>query len=95
MATQVTYTQARSNLATLLDEVTDNREIITITRRNGENVAMIAEDELRSLLETSYLLRSPANAERLSKAIERSRKRQGKAMSIEDLRREVGLEQED
>ncbi len=92
MATQVTYTQARSNLATLLDEVTENREVVTITRRNGDNVAMIAEDELRSLLETSYLLRSPANAERLSKAIERSKKRQGKAMSIEDLRREVGLE---
>ena len=95
MATQVTYTQARSNLATLLDEVTDNREIVTITRRNGENVAMIAENELRSLLETSYLLRAPANAERLSKAIERSKKRQGKAMSIEGLRLEVGLEQED
>jgi antitoxin YefM len=95
VATQVTYTQARSNLATLLDEVTDNREIITITRRNGDNVAMIAEDELRSLLETSYLLRSPANAERLSKAIDRSKKRQGKAMTIEDLRREVGLEQKD
>lgn len=95
MATQVTYTQARSNLASLLDEVTDNREIVTITRRNGDNVAMIAEDELRSLLETSYLLRSPANAERLSKAIDRSKKRQGKAMSIEALRREVGLGKED
>jgi antitoxin YefM len=89
---QVTYTQARSNLATLLDEVTQNREIITITRRNGDNIAMIAEDELRSLLETSYLLRSPANAERLNNAVERSKKRQGKAMSIETLRREVGLE---
>lgn len=92
MATQVTYTQARSNLATLLDNVIENREIVTITRRNGDNVAMIAEDELRSLLETSYLLRSPANAERLTKAIERSKKRQGKAMSIEALRLEVGLE---
>jgi antitoxin YefM len=92
VATQVTYTQARSNLATLLDNVIENREIVTITRRNGDNVAMIAEDELRSLLETSYLLRSPANAERLTKAIERSKKRQGKAMSIEALRLEVGLE---
>lgn len=92
MATQVSYTQARSNLATLLDEVTQNREIITITRRNGDNVAMIAEDELRSLLETSYLVRSPANAERLNKAIERSKKRQSKAMSIKDLQLEVGLE---
>ncbi len=92
MATQVTYTQARSSLATLLDEVTENREVVTIIRRNGDNVAMIAEDELRSLLETSYLLRSPANAERLSKALERSKKRQGKALTLEALRHEVGLE---
>lgn len=95
MATQVTYTQARTNLATLLDEVTDNREIVTITRRNGENVALIAEDELRSLLETAYLWRSPANGERLSKAIERSKKRQGKLMSLEALKHEVGLDEKD
>ncbi|HFE66169.1 MAG TPA: type II toxin-antitoxin system Phd/YefM family antitoxin, partial [Chloroflexi bacterium] len=39
MAIQVTYTQARENLAKFWDMVTLNRETIIITRRGAENVA--------------------------------------------------------
>ena len=72
MALQTTYTQARTQLATLLDEVVNNREIVIIQRRGSEDVAMIAADELSSLLETAHLLRSPKNAERLLAALARS-----------------------
>ncbi|MDO9309546.1 MAG: type II toxin-antitoxin system Phd/YefM family antitoxin, partial [Deltaproteobacteria bacterium] len=65
---QTTYTNARANFAGLCDEVTENREIVLIRRRNGSNVAMIAADELQSLVESSYLMRSPKNAERLLSA---------------------------
>ena len=38
---------------------------------------MIAADELASLTETAYLLRSPQNAERLLSALGRALKNQG------------------
>ena len=44
------------------------------------------------LLETSHLLRSPKNAERLLAAFEKARKREGKPQSIDDLKEEVGFE---
>ena len=92
MTIQTTYTQARDGLAKLLDQVTHNREVVIIQRRGEEEVAMIAADELQSLMETAYLLRSPANAERLLSALGRSLKNEGLAMSLDELRREAGLE---
>jgi PHD/YefM family antitoxin component YafN of YafNO toxin-antitoxin module len=33
MSTSLTYTQARANLATILDEVSNNKEIVIIKRK--------------------------------------------------------------
>ncbi len=87
MTIQTTYTQARDGLAKLLDEVTHNREVVIIQRRGEEEVAMIAAAELESLMETAYLLRSPANAERLLTALGRALKNEGSPESLDDLRR--------
>lgn len=95
MTIQTTYTQARASLAKLLDEVTQNREVVIIQRRGAEDVAMVSADELSSLLETAYLLRSPKNAERLISALGRALKEEPTPMTIEELRREVGFGQED
>lgn len=95
MTVEFTYSSAREQLATLLDRVTKNREVVIIQRRGGEDVAMIAADELASLTETAYLLRSPQNAERILSALARALKNEGKTQSIDDLRRGVGLEDEE
>lgn len=92
MTIHTTYTQARDGLAKLLDQVTHNREVVVIQRRGEEEVAMIAASELESLMETAYLLRSPANAERLLSALGRALKNEAQAQSVEALRREVDLE---
>ena len=92
MAIQTTYTNARARLASLIDEVIKNREVVIIQRRGSEDVAMIAADELSGILETAHLLRSPANADRLSTALERARKQEGSPQSIDELRSEVGLD---
>jgi antitoxin YefM len=94
MTIQTTYTQARENLAKLLDEVTQNREVVVIQRRGSEDVAMISAAELESLMETAYLLRSPKNAERLLTALGRALKNENSPQSIEQLRREVGFDSE-
>jgi antitoxin YefM len=92
MAIQTSYTQARANLASLLDQVTKNREVVIIQRRGGEDVAMITADELAGILETAHLLRSPVNTKRLLTALDRVRKQSGTSQTIEDLRTEVGFE---
>jgi len=94
METQTTYTKARANLAKLCDQVTDNRDIVIISRRTGGDVALIAADELSSILETLHLLRSPKNADRLLLALKDARTRKGKRQSVSSLRREVGIGEE-
>jgi len=77
MTIQLSYTNARKQLTTLLDRVTKDREIVIIQRRGSEDVAMIAADELASLTETAYILRSPQNAERIFSALARALKTEG------------------
>lgn len=59
MTIETTYTQAREQLKTRMDRAVDDREVILVRRRSGDAVAIIAADELASLLETAHLLRSP------------------------------------
>lgn len=91
MAIHTTYTHARANLAKLCDQVTADREVVIIERRNGHSVAMLDAAELSSLLETAHLLRSPRNAHRLLAALERARAGTVEPQSIESLRHELGL----
>ena len=88
-------TDARNNFFKLLDLVTQNNQVYIINRRDGENVALITESDLRSLVETVYLLRNPANASCLLDAIEESKTGKIKPQSIEELQRELGFEQEE
>jgi len=94
MAIQTTYTKARANFAKLCNQVAENREIVIINRRGNEDVALVAADELSSLIETAHLLRSPKNAQRLLAAISRARSRKAKPQNIAKLRQEIGLDEE-
>jgi antitoxin YefM len=91
MTIEVSYSQARERLASLLNEVTQDKEVVIIKRRGGEPAALIAADELASLTEAVHLLRSPANAARLLAALARALKGEGDRMTIEELSVEVGL----
>jgi len=94
MSIQTTYSNARAQLATLLDEVTENKEVVIIQRRGSADVALIAADELASLQETAHLLRSPKNAERLFAALERAQQRVVSPQTLDELRNQVGLDQD-
>jgi antitoxin YefM len=93
MAIQTTYTKARANFAKLCSQVAEDREIVIINRRGNEDVALVAADELSSLIETAHLLRSPKNAQRLLAALNRARSRKVKPQSVAKLRREIGLDE--
>ncbi|MEH2376270.1 type II toxin-antitoxin system Phd/YefM family antitoxin [Nostoc sp.] len=88
-------TDARNCFFKLLELVVENHQVYMINRRDGENVALIAESDLVSLLETVYLLRSPANARRLLDAIEESKTGNIQPQAIAELQQELGIEQEE
>ena len=66
----ITYTTARANLASTMDRVCNDHEALIITRNGEQSVVMLSLDDFKSLEETAYLLRSPANAKRLLAAVE-------------------------
>ena len=63
----VSYSDLRSNLASYMDQVCDNRAPLLVTRQNARSVVILSEAE--SMLETLHLLRNPNNAARLRSAI--------------------------
>ena len=93
MAIEVSYSYARDNLAEVLDRVEQDCEVAVIRRRGHGAVALISADELESLRETAYLLRSPANAARLLTALARARRGRTPPTDLDELRRELGLEE--
>jgi antitoxin YefM len=94
VAVETTYTHLRDKLASVLDQVAEDREVVIVRRRGARDVALVPADELAGLMETAHLLRSPINARRLLTALRRAKGRKGKLESIEKLRREMGLPSE-
>ncbi len=75
-------TDARNDFFKLLDLVVENHQVYIINRRDSENVALIAESDLVSLVETVYLLRRRAAV----------RQRCGRVSNARYLRRETLLQ---
>lgn len=69
----ITYTEARNNLARIMDKVNDDHAPIIITRQKGRPVVMMSLEDFEAWQETDYLLRSPANARRLLQSVEQDR----------------------
>lgn len=65
----ITYSSARANLASVMDRVCSDHEALIITRNGEKSVVMLSLEDYKALEETTYLLRSPANARRLLAAI--------------------------
>jgi len=92
MAIETTYSQAREQFKALMDRAVDDREVVLVRRRSGGTVALIAADELQSLMETAHLLRSPHNAERLLAALARARAGAVAPTSVDALEQHHGLQ---
>jgi antitoxin YefM len=92
MAVETTYTSLRENLASVLDRVFDDQEIVIVRRKGAKDVALVPAGELAGLLETAHLLRSPRNATRLLTALQRAELGKGKPETVDQLRREMKIE---
>lgn len=65
----VTFTEARSRLKHVLDDVADNVEATIISRRHGGDAVVMSLEHYNSLMETIHLMSAPANAARLMESI--------------------------
>lgn len=79
--TAIAATVARRDIFRLIDRVTANREAVEITSKRGSAVLMSLE-EYDALQETAYLLRSPANAQRLLESLAQARKGKAKTRKL-------------
>jgi antitoxin YefM len=66
----ITYTAAWEGLAATMDAVCRDHAPVIITRNRDQAVVMLSLADYKSIEETAYLLRSPANTRRLLQAIE-------------------------
>jgi len=74
----VSFSEARNNLKAVLDRVVEDADFTVITRRDAEDVVVMSLELFNRLMETDYLLKSPANAAHLDRSI--SQYKQGKAI---------------
>jgi antitoxin YefM len=95
MSIKITPEAAAKNLESICNQVVENQEVVRICQPDGKNVVLIAETELDSLLETLYLLRSPANATRLFTALQRARAKTVEAQTVSELYERFGLSEDD
>lgn len=78
----ISYSEARKNLKSVMDRVVDDCSETIITRRNGRPVVMVSLDDWNSIVETEYLLSTPANAERLRRGIKQFESGKGKIREL-------------
>jgi antitoxin YefM len=66
------YSSVKKELAKMMEKVCDDHSPLIITRKNALAVVMMSLEDYNSIEETAYLLRSPANAERLRQSIKQA-----------------------
>lgn len=62
----MSYSEVRQNLAKVMSPVCES---LIITRPNAPSVVLMSREEYNSILETLYLLRSPANVPACGRAL--------------------------
>ena len=65
----ISYTAVRANLSKTMERVCNDHAPIIITRKRESPVVMLSLEDYQAMEETTYLLRSPANALNLLESI--------------------------
>jgi antitoxin YefM len=71
--TAITASEARKSLFPLIQQVNTDHTPVEIVSKHG-NAVLVAKEDWDSMEETAYLLRSPANAARLTEAMAQARR---------------------
>ncbi len=80
----VNFSEARNNLKAVIDSVVEDADYAVIARRDAPDAVVMSLATFNSMMETVYLLKSPANAAHLNRSIEQLRKGKTKAKDLLD-----------
>jgi antitoxin YefM len=87
MVAVTTYSDARQNLAKLLDRVAKDREPVIVARKKRGSVVFVSLAEWNSIQETLHLISTRANTRALLEAMEQADRGEfAKEMSSSELR---------
>lgn len=75
----VSYSDARNNLKSILDQVVADHDYTIISRSDADDAVVMSLKQFNALMETVHLLKSPANSAHLAKSICQYRAGQVKA----------------
>ena len=65
----INYTEAKDQLAGLMDAATNDREPIVITRPGSGNVVMLAMEEYEAMESTLHLFSTRANTDQIQQSL--------------------------
>jgi antitoxin YefM len=68
------YTEFRKKMKESLDSVSDDNNIVIVSRSKNKNVVLLSMDEYNSWNETMHLIKSDKNRKRLDEAITEMKK---------------------
>ncbi|MQA75684.1 MAG: type II toxin-antitoxin system prevent-host-death family antitoxin [Solirubrobacterales bacterium] len=89
MAKVVPFTEARSTLSELLDEVNERHEHVVITRKGRPAGVVLSSEEYEAIAETLEILEDDDTLEALRDS--EADVREGRLHPLADVRRELGL----
>lgn len=78
----VSYSTARQNLASTMEDVCEAHEPIIVTRQKSESVVIMSLDDFEAMRETCYLMGNPRNAMRLLQSIEELEEGKGREQNL-------------
>jgi antitoxin YefM len=80
----INFSDARSRLREVLDNVVDDHDVTIITRRDHEAAVVMSLSDYNAFVDTVHLLGSKANAERLRASIAQHKAGKAKVRSLID-----------
>ncbi|MBU3061099.1 type II toxin-antitoxin system Phd/YefM family antitoxin [Nocardia sp. NEAU-G5] len=68
MPTNMPISNVRKNLFSLVDQVNDDRDTVTVVTKSGRNAVLVSEDDWNSIQETLYVLATHGGVELIESA---------------------------
>lgn len=80
----ISFSKANRNFEAVLNTVNNNAEMVYVNQQNGNDAVIMSLAHYNSLMETLYLLKSPANSSHLFESIQQYRTGQFTVHGLKD-----------
>ena len=82
----ISYSRLRANLANVMDRVVNDHDAVIVTRKSEPGVVILSLEDFEAMQETTYLMRSPANAKALMESISQLENGKTKSFTTTELK---------